>query len=257
VLVPLGNASMAEHSHIRDHNRGAIGFQLLACRPGVSGFHADGGPVFQEDFRDAALGENNATGRFNHRDHGFRNGLRSTFRVPSAMERVVDDTGMDAKATLGRRQAIIAPLGGQQGFEFGIAKVAVQIVLGGLAGDGTEGMDERPEEGMENGGKRVQQGMGIEPEGCLLDIDKLATDGDVFCGEELNQLRRIALGVAGNGNGEIWINKLVETVGEGAPAHLAMGEVVKEGPCGAAWRPLADVGEEGRDGHGRGAAEER
>ena len=75
--------------------------------------HAHGAAVLDQDLVHAGVGEHLAAGGLDHRDDGLGHAHRAAHRVVAAGDVVLGDHGVHEEGRLARRQAVVAPLGGE------------------------------------------------------------------------------------------------------------------------------------------------
>ena len=83
--------------------------------------------VLYQDFRDGMIHQAGSAVAGDDRDDCLGNGGAPADRIPGAVEIARGDDGMIGKGALSRRQAIVAPLRGQQRFEVGVSERALEI----------------------------------------------------------------------------------------------------------------------------------
>ena len=88
--------------------------------------HAHGATVFDEDLLNPGVGEYVAAGRLNQRDNGRGDAYCAADREVAASDVVLGDHRVHHERSLGRRQAVVAPLRGEQADQLAVVGQAFE-----------------------------------------------------------------------------------------------------------------------------------
>ena len=155
-------------------------------RPGapvVADPHADGGALLGEDLDDLLGDADRAAGPLDTLLDRAGDARAASPREPRALEVVADDEGMDGEGAARWRQAVVAPLAGEEGAQARVGEAPPEVVPGGARG-------QAPGEPL-GGSQQRGRGPGHHPSGeskfhpsaHAPDVAEVAVDGAGLIGE--------------------------------------------------------------------------
>src|ERR1039458_8629544 len=204
---------------------------------------ADGACTFEQDGGDLGAGDYGSAGLLDLRDHGGRDGARAACGITGSGEVMLGNGGVDGKAGLRGRQAIVAPLRREDADEFLVGGEAFQDFAGGAAGPAQGGRaHEAADEG--RGGGRDGFFCIVKSAEAIRGLDRgdVAVDGARFAGEGLEKGGAEAVEAGGEVEGAACDEEAVVHLGHGLPLDVAGGDVVEGATDGGVWvLDLTDV----------------
>ena len=203
--------------------------------------HAHGGTVLDEDLRDFLGDPDRSSGLLDPLLERAGDVRTAAFGEPSAVQIVGDDHRVHGEGGTRGRQAVVAPLAGQDGLELGGAEVGVQICLR-CAGGGASGHALHESEYRSDGtGHHSLNEFECRPGRGPANIFEVAPDSSRLGRKFLDEGALVSLGTAAGAQVDSRIHETVVDLRHAVPLQLAAREIVEVRTDLGAGVELSDV----------------
>ena len=212
-----------------DHGRPVDGFAGTGAGA-VDDAHADRAPVLDEDLADLLAHPDPAAAGLDAVLDGARDAGAAPFGEPRALQVVGDYRRVRYEGAARGLDAVVAPLGGQEDAEPGVAEAALQVGLRGVQGRAAARPLGEADEGLDGSRHHLPRVGQRPPRRGRPDIAEVAAHGPRLVGESGDEGVLVRPAPGGDAEVDAGVDEAVVVAGHRPPMDLPAGEVV-EGPA--------------------------